>query len=98
MIGDNTIMTTIYNSKLIFSDDFSGNISIFAQGGIARNVTINGLKYCADSINLLPDIPLGVSNESIGARSEISVNNGALLIVWNETVQSFLKNIGDFVI
>jgi thiamine pyrophosphokinase len=98
LIGDNTIMTTIYNSKLIFSDDFSGNISIFAQGGIARNVTINGLKYCADSINLLPDIPLGVSNESIGARSEISVNNGALLIVWNETVQSFLKNIGDFVI
>lgn len=98
LIGDNTIMTTIYNSKLIFPDDFSGNISIFAQGAIAKNVTIKGLKYCVDSINLMPDIPLGVSNEFIGERAEISVKDGALLMVWNETVQSFLENIGNFII
>lgn len=98
LIGDNTIMTTIYNSDLIFPDDFSGNISVFAQGGIAQNVTINGLKYCANSINLMPDVPLGVSNEFIEKRAEVSVDNGALLIVWNETVQSFLENIDNFII
>lgn len=98
LVGNNTVCSTIINSKLVFSKNFHGNISVFAQGEIANNVKIQGLKYCAENICLIPEFPLGVSNEFIGEWAEVSVEKGSLLIVWNEKLKHFLANINEFLI
>lgn len=98
LIGNNSIITTIYNSKLSFSHNHKGTISVFAQGDIAENVDIKGFKYFAENIVLKPDFPLGISNEFVGERSYISVEKGSLLINWNEKTEAFLSHIEDFLI
>ena len=98
LIGNDTVITTIFNKKLAFSADFKGKISVFAQGGIASGVKISGFKYCAEEIVLNPEFSLGVSNEFVGERAEISVKDGALLIAWEEKLESFLDEIEDYLI
>lgn len=98
LVGNGSICSTIIDSKLEFSKYHSGNISVFAQGTTAKNVQIKGLKYTAEGISLTPEFPLGVSNQFVGERAEVSAKEGALLIVWSEKCESFLKNISDFLI
>ena len=98
LIGKNSVMTTIFNSKLEFSEKHMGNLGVFAQGNDAHNVTISGLRYNADNITLKADIPMGVSNEFTGERAAISVKNGSLFIVWDEKLSDFLSGINDFCI
>ncbi len=98
LIGNDTIITTIFNAKLSFSNDFEGKTSVFAQGNTANEIKISGLKYNADEISLNPEFPLGVSNEFVGERAEISVQDGALLVVWEEKSYNFLNKIDEFII
>lgn len=93
LIGEDTIITSITDSKIEFSESLRGNISIFAHGKIADNVSIKGLKYCVDNISLSPFVTLGVSNEFIGDRAEVSVENGTLLIIWCQSSNDFLEGI-----
>ena len=55
--------------------------SAFAFGGEARGVSINGAKYEARDIIMTPDFPLGVSNSFISEKAELSVKDGALLVM-----------------
>ena len=98
LLGKNSVMTTIFNSSIEFSPKSNGSLGIFAQGGNAYNVTISGLKYKADNITLESDTPMGVSNEFIGERATISVENGSLFIVWDENLSDFLSCVNDFCI
>ncbi len=98
LIGKNSVMTTIFNSDIEFSESHSGNLGVFAQGNDAKNVTISGLKYEADNITIKTDTPIGVSNEFVGERASVEVKNGALLIVWNEKFSEFITHISDFCI
>jgi len=98
LIGNDVVMTVIFNEKLSFSADFDGKISVFAQENSAAGVSIRGLKYNAEEITLTPEFPLGVSNEFVGERAEISVKNGALLIVWEQKCKDFIEKINDFAI
>lgn len=98
LIGKNSVMTTIYNSNIEFSESHSGNLGVFAQGNDAENVTISGLKYEADNVTLKADTPMGVSNEFVGERAFIEVKNGALLIAWNEKLFDLINHIGNFCI
>ena len=59
----------------------TGNISVFAFGGDARGVSVEGLYYCANDVTLKPDFPLGVSNSFVGKDAKIEVRDGALLII-----------------
>ena len=58
-----------------------GTVSVFAFGGTARGVRLEGLKYAFDG-ELDPFFPLGVSNEALG-EPRISVADGTLLIYAN---------------
>ncbi len=98
LIGNDVVMTVIFNQNIAFSADFKGKISVFAQEKSANAVSIKGLKYNAEKITLAPEFPLGVSNEFIGERAEISVENGALLIVWEQKFKDFIEKINDFII
>ena len=96
LIGNDVIMTVITDTSLSFSADFVGKISVFAQEMLAKGVNISGLKYSAENINLTPEFPLGVSNEFVGERAEISVKEGSLLIVWEQKAEEFIEKINNF--
>ena len=55
-------------------------VSVFAWGGPAYGVTLDGLKYPLDNANLHPEEPLGVSNEALGGPVRVAVRRGTLLV------------------
>ena len=61
--------------------DGKGRISVFAAGGKARGVTLDGLLYPLTDAELDPAFPLGVSNSFTGGQANISVKDGTLLII-----------------
>ncbi len=58
-----------------------GMVSVFCMGDKAEGVSLSGLKYGLQDGELTGSFPLGVSNEFIGERTEISVRKGTLLVV-----------------
>ena len=56
-------------------------LSVFAFGGDARGVSIEGLYYEAKDVTLTCDFPLGVSNHFTKGEAKISVSDGSLLII-----------------
>ncbi len=62
----------------------NGYLSIFAFTERAVGVTLRGLKYPLEDATLHNDDPLGVSNEFIGEPASITLDEGALLIIWEK--------------
>jgi len=58
-----------------------GYISIFSYSEKAVGVTLKNLKYEIEDAELTNTFPIGVSNEFVGKKAEISVKQGVLLIV-----------------
>lgn len=75
-------VTAIDNDTLRLPAYQSGFVSIFCMGEKAEGVTLRGLKYPLSEAVLTNDKPIGVSNEFIGERAEITVARGTLLIMW----------------
>lgn len=70
----------LYNGAITFDKGANGRISVFSFKDKAEGVFEKGLLYELKNATLQNNIPLGVSNEFIGEKSEISVKNGVLLI------------------
>jgi thiamine pyrophosphokinase len=86
LMGDGICYLVLRNGTLRIPEDlpFSprpGTASVFAIGGDAKGVTITGMKYEADNINLFYHIPTGVSNELSDAPAAVSVREGSLLLI-----------------
>ncbi len=71
------------NETISFRDSMEGYVNIFSLNEKARGVTIRGLKYELDRADLTNAMPLGISNEFIGVTSEVTVEDGTLLIIVN---------------
>lgn len=56
-------------------------LSVFAAGGPAMGVCLKGLRYPLKDATLLPDFPIGISNEFIAEDAEISCMIGNLYVV-----------------
>ncbi len=56
-------------------------VSVFAWGGLARGVSLKGLKYPLSDAALTATEPLGVSNEGLGKPARIHVKDGTLLVM-----------------
>lgn len=69
------------NETISFRDTMDGYINIFALNEKAHGVTIRGLKYELDHATLTNGMPIGISNEFIGVQSEVTVEDGTLLII-----------------
>ena len=82
MISEKEIYTVVRNKEIKLSGEYGKYISVFALGGEARGVSLKGLDYEIENVILTPDFPLGVSNKFTSREAEISVNNGALLIIY----------------
>lgn len=84
MISDCEIYTVIKNSSFEVNGKSGKYVSVFAIGGKATGVSIKGLDYEVDDAELTPSFALGVSNKFIGKVAEISVKDGALLIIYQK--------------
>lgn len=82
LVGLSHVATVIKNECLSFGADAKGIVSVFCMGADAQGVTIRGLKYGLEKGSLKAGFPLGVSNHFVGEKSEISVENGSLLVVF----------------
>lgn len=91
LVGEGTVATAVYNGELNFPAHMSGYLSVFCTGGRAEGVTLSGLKYELSGETLVSSFPLGVSNEFVGVPAQVSVENGALLVLWQgENVEETL--------
>lgn len=84
LMGNGFVITALYNDELLLSASKRGNISVFAHGGDARGVTLEGLKYPLKNAVLSCDVPLGVSNSFTGVPSRVSVEDGVVIVYWQE--------------
>ena len=82
LVGENQIVTLLQKGKLEFSKEAKGYLSVFAMGGAASGVTLQGLKYSLEGAQLTSGFPLGVSNQFIGQAASVSVTEGRLLVIW----------------
>lgn len=70
----------IYNGTLNLYADAQSYLSVFAAGGNARGVYLQGVKYPLYNAELRPDFPIGASNEFEGPQAAITVTEGALFV------------------
>lgn len=83
LVGLHHTALVVKNGAVSFDTDAKGIVSVFCMGADAEGVSIRGLKYGMEDGTLSAGFPLGVSNHFIGEKSEISVNNGSLLIIFD---------------
>ena len=84
MIDDVNTYYMITNRKITIPKQEKGDLSVFAIGGDAKEVTIKGALYHAEKVTIEPDSTLSVSNSFIGNEVEIEVKDGSLLIITDE--------------
>lgn len=87
--GNDENFTVIKNDSITFNNECAGNISVFSVSGISKGVNIKNLHYELKNGELTPNFPLGVSNEFAGKESIISVDDGKLLIIWQNKFGDF---------
>lgn len=88
-LTDGSQSAAIVDSAAVIKGKRGGRCSVFAFGGKAVDVKLKGLEYECDGIDLVPDFPLGVSNAFTDKKAEISVKNGALLVIWQGVPEEF---------
>ena len=93
LIGEGYISCVIRNDALQFPAGMEGTISVFCMGDAARGVTERGLHYTLEKGDLTGDFPLGVSNHFVGCEAFVSVEDGSLLVMWEETAASLAKRL-----
>lgn len=80
LAGEGETLRVIRNQSVLLPAKEAGLLSVFALGGNARGVTIRGLYYEAEGVDLTPSFPLGVSNHFCGREAFVEVKEGNLLI------------------
>ena len=83
LVGRDYLVRAIRNASIRFPAGWDGIVSVFCMGADARGVSIRGLQYELENGELRSGFPLGVSNHFVGTESEISVEEGTLLVMWD---------------
>ena len=81
VMDEHGIILCLKDETVALAGNPGATFSVFAIGGDAHGVSIKGAKYEAESVDLSPSFPLGVSNEFIDTDARISVRDGALLVI-----------------
>ena len=82
LVGQDFLVTVVKEGRIFFPEGTEGVISVFCLGADARGVSLRGLYYPLEEGTLTAGFPLGVSNHFTGAPTEISVEAGSLLVMW----------------
>lgn len=83
LMDGNGMIMVLKNESVSFQENLEGYLSLFALGERAEGVTIKGMKYPLQDYVMTNDFPIGISNEFIGEKAEISVRNGELACILN---------------
>jgi thiamine pyrophosphokinase len=86
LIGCREIATAMGRETLSFPQKQEGLLSVFALGGAASGVSIQGLQYALADGALSPSFPLGVSNHFVGRPAHIRVTCGTLTLIWDRAI------------
>ena len=84
LAGEKTAATALRNGTLTFPPTMSGYLSVFCNSGSAKGVTLTGLKFPLTDYTVSAQFPIGVSNEFTQEAATVSVENGSLLLLWEE--------------
>lgn len=84
IIHGDEVFTAFKNEVLFLNENLKGYISVFSLSDESRGVTLKNLKYTLDNAKLNSFNPVGVSNEFIGKKAVISVEDGCLLVVYKK--------------
>ena len=93
LVGEGWVSCAVCNGALEFPPNLSGTISVFCPNGAARGVTLSGLYYSLTDGTLESGFPLGVSNHFTEQRASVSVREGALLVMWEESATSLITRL-----
>ena len=85
LCGEGECFAVLHNATARFFAKTEGTLSVFAMGGDAREVTLQGVYYPLENGTLTADFPLGVSNRFVGQPATVQVGDGALLLCWTGT-------------
>ena len=93
LYGEDYALQVISDGTISFGKDqpenTAGNLcSVFSLSDISVNVTIQGLKYEIENVNLTNAFPLGISNEFTGKKAYINVQKGTIAVLWHLPVSS----------
>jgi len=91
LAGQKENALVVKNAAAEFHAGQTGTVSVFAWGGPAKGVTIEGLEYCLKDAVLDCGMPLGVSNTFIGEAARISVKDGSLLVIWSGGIDKMVR-------
>ena len=83
IMDGNGMILLAQNETVSFRDTMEGYVNVFSMNEKAHGVSIRGLKYELDHATLTNAMPLGISNVFIGVQSDITVEDGILLIIVN---------------
>lgn len=86
LIDGKTEIYPLHNDTVSFDETREGKISVFSFSDQSEGVSIQGLKYELTDAVLTNRFALGVSNEFIGQKSRVSVKNGDLILILEQTV------------
>lgn len=81
MVDEKTEIHCITPGEYLFNAKEDAYLSVFAAGGKAGGVCLQGVKYPLLQAELLPDFPLGVSNEFAAPQAEVSFATGHLFVM-----------------
>lgn len=82
LVGLTFCATVVENGEIHFGTNHAGDISVFCIGPEAKGVSIRGLFYELEKGTLSSGFPLGVSNHFTEKEASVSVEQGALLVLW----------------
>lgn len=80
-MSDGSRWATVLDGGAVRVPKSGGVLSVFAMGDVCRGVNIRGAKYNAQDITLTNAFPLGAGNAIVDAYAEISVREGAMLVM-----------------
>lgn len=81
IMDENSQMMVLINGTITLPKMENKYFSVFSMDEKAVGVSEKGGKYSVDNVTITNEFPVGVSNEFVGQAVEISVENGALLLV-----------------
>lgn len=93
LVGDGMAVSAVKDGVLPFGPGRRGTISVFCAGEAARGVDLTGLYYPLREGILTGGFPLGVSNQFTGVEAAVSVREGTLLVMWEETPKNLVKRL-----
>ena len=87
LYSDNYAIRVISDGTISFGKDHPANVggnlcSVFSVSDVSVKVTIHGLKYEINDVNLTNSFPLGISNEFTGKKAYINVKKGTIAVLW----------------